>query len=64
MPISDNCIYCERDANQAPLIPVQFQDQNFYICAQHLPILIHKPEQLAAKLPGAENLKPAEGHHH
>jgi hypothetical protein len=33
-----------------------------WICPQHLPLLIHNPQQLAGKLAGAENLKPADHH--
>ncbi|MBN1668307.1 MAG: hypothetical protein JW862_14535 [Anaerolineales bacterium] len=37
--------------------------QDFYICPQHLPILIHKPAQLADKLPGAEKLADSSPDH-
>jgi hypothetical protein len=33
-------------------------------CAQHLPILIHQPQQLAHKLPGADRSGPPEEHPH
>ena len=46
------CIYCERDDAHTPLISFTFQETAYWICPQHLPILIHKPEQLADKLPG------------
>jgi hypothetical protein len=45
------CIYCEQDDNQVPLIPFTFRGMTYAICPQHLPILIHKPERLADKLP-------------
>ena len=57
------CLYCQKDSQLVPLIPVEYQGKSFYICPQHLPILIHKPAQLAGKLPGAENLA-ASGHSH
>jgi hypothetical protein len=31
-----------------------------YICPQCLPVLIHQPQQLLTKLPGAEALQPHE----
>jgi hypothetical protein len=34
-----------------PLITLKFQDKELYICPQCLPTLIHKPYQLAEKLP-------------
>jgi hypothetical protein len=50
---AQKCLYCERNTSQVPLIALRFGDQDLWICPQHLPILIHKPEQLAEKLPGA-----------
>ena len=63
-PTYEKCLYCERDADQIPLISLQFRGQALWICPQHLPILIHKPEQLADTLPGAVFLGGAEGHSH
>jgi hypothetical protein len=57
------CIQCGRTSDQAPLIPLHYRNKDYWICPQDLPILIHKPAQLANKLPGLENLAPAEGHH-
>ncbi|MBM3145597.1 MAG: hypothetical protein FJ010_11635 [Chloroflexi bacterium] len=57
------CVYCERTHDQAPLIPLNYRGQHYWICPQHLPVLIHKPQVLVGKLPGAENLK-GEGHNH
>ncbi|MGD8412602.1 MAG: hypothetical protein PVF33_00130 [Candidatus Latescibacterota bacterium] len=54
------CIACDRNENATPLIPFDFKGGKYWICPQHLPILIHKPAQLAGKLPGAEDLKPAD----
>jgi hypothetical protein len=58
--IQPACIVCERDQNLVPLIQIQYQEETHWICPQHLPILIHKPAQLAYKLPGIENLSPGE----
>jgi hypothetical protein len=46
------CLYCARDETQTPLIQVAFNGSLYWICPQHLPLLIHKPEQLVDKLPG------------
>jgi hypothetical protein len=54
------CLYCGRDDQQIPLLPIQYQGTTYWICPEHLPILIHKPAQLADKLPGAEKLSPTE----
>jgi hypothetical protein len=58
------CLYCGRDSKQVPLIALEFAEQAFWICPQHLPVLIHKPEQIADKLPGATFLDGPEIHHH
>jgi len=49
----EKCIVCERSSNDVPLIPLHYQKSTLWICPQHLPVLIHKAEQLADKLPGA-----------
>ncbi len=59
-----HCLYCLRSSDQVPLITLNYQDTQAWICPQHLPILIHKPAQLVEKLPGAANLAPPEGHDH
>jgi hypothetical protein len=56
------CIVCERSSDEVPLIPLHYQKATVWICPQHLPVLIHKPEQLADKLPGATNFGKPEGH--
>jgi hypothetical protein len=58
------CIYCERSSADVPLIPFEYRGKPYAICPQHLPILIHKPAQLAGRLPGLEKLSgPDEAHH-
>jgi hypothetical protein len=64
---SDNiprCLVCEQSSNEVPLIAFQYRGSELWICPQHLPILIHKPAQLAGRLPGAEMLGHADGHDH
>jgi len=56
------CVACERTQEEIPLITLQFQNKTFYICPQHLPVLIHNPQMLAGKLPGAEGMQAAEHH--
>jgi hypothetical protein len=52
-----SCLACQATQDQAPLIQLLFKGQTYYICAEHFPTLIHSPQKLAGKLPGAENLK-------
>jgi hypothetical protein len=56
------CIACAADSERVPLLAFTFQGGQYHICPQHLPILIHKPAQLADRLPGLEELGPSEGH--
>lgn len=54
------CLACNRDDTTTPLIRLAYRGSDFWICPQHLPVLIHDPTALTGKLPGAEHLKPAE----
>jgi hypothetical protein len=40
-----------------------YKDAEVYICPQCLPVLIHKPANLAGKLPGLENVQPPQHNH-
>ena len=62
MPTPPICIYCQQNDQQVPLLSFQYQGEQYWICPQHLPILIHEPIQLVNKLPGIELLAPPEGH--
>ena len=55
------CIACERTDESIPLLSFEIKGNGYWICPQHMPILIHKPEQLTGKLPGAEDMDPADG---
>ena len=48
------CLNCGKDDRQVPLLPVVFNGGQHYICPQCLPVLIHKPDKLADKLPGMQ----------
>jgi hypothetical protein len=54
------CLVCERTNQEIPLLTLDYQDEKYYICPQHFPVLIHQPHMLVGKLPGAENLHPDE----
>ncbi len=47
------CLVCDRTADETPLLRLDYRGSAFWICPAHLPILIHHPEQLAGRLPGA-----------
>lgn len=55
-----SCVNCGRSVDDVPLLVVAQRTGTSYICPQCLPILIHQPQQLLDKLPGAEALQPHE----
>jgi hypothetical protein len=52
------CLVCKRSNQEVPLLALNYKEQTYWICPQHLPVLIHKPDSLIGLLPGAENLTP------
>lgn len=46
------CLNCSKSDKETPLLHLTFRGESQCICAQCLPILIHKPQQLVEKLPG------------
>jgi hypothetical protein len=54
------CIVCNRTSQEIPLLSLQYREQQYHICPEHFPILIHQPGMLVGKLPGAEKLTPHE----
>jgi hypothetical protein len=54
------CLACQKTSDEMPLISVEYRGTNFWICTQHFPMMIHRPAELAGKLPGAEKIRPSE----
>lgn len=48
------CLNCGRTAEEIPLLNLDYRGESYALCPQCLPVLIHKPQNLAGKLPGAE----------
>jgi hypothetical protein len=61
-PETPHCVACDRTSLQVPLVTLEFKSQQFWICPQHLPMLIHDPKTLTGKLPGAEGMEAATHH--
>ena len=53
------CLVCKKSSSDIPVTKFYYQKSEFYICPQHIPILIHNPQELIGLLDGAENLKGA-----
>lgn len=60
----NKCIHCERTDEQAPLLTLIFKGETRLICAQCLPVLIHKIQLLADKLPGVQIAPPRTSRDH
>ncbi len=54
------CLACDQDSGQVPLICLEYRGEPLWICPRHMPLLIHQPEQLIGRLPGAESLIPGQ----
>jgi hypothetical protein len=54
------CLACQRGSQDTPLIRLEYLGTAYWICPQHLPVLIHDPARLIGTLPGAERLEAAE----
>ena len=59
----NTCLNCEKTEQKIPLLRMRYQSEDVYICPQCLPILIHKPANLAGKLPSLENIQPPQHDH-
>jgi hypothetical protein len=57
------CLNCGRTSQELPLLTLEYRDVTYHLCPQCLPVMIHKPQNLAGKLPGAENFAPGNHEH-
>lgn len=53
------CLNCNRPDEEIPLVSLRYAGQQAWVCSQCMPVLIHRPEQLAGKLAGAEKMTGA-----
>ena len=61
--MTKQCLNCEVSENEKALLVLTYKEETLYICPQCLPQLIHKPQNLADKLPGAETFGEAPHSH-
>jgi len=59
MSHSKTCIVCKKSSMETPVTKFYHKDSKFYICPQHIPVLIHNPQELIGLLDGADTLKGA-----
>ena len=53
-PAKKTCVACDRTSDETPVIRLEYRGEALWICPQHMPLLIHQPERLVGRLPGAE----------
>ncbi len=51
------CIICKRNEDAIPLVKFDYKQTSFWICPQHIPVIIHDPQQLEGLLPDADKFE-------
>lgn len=54
--IEKNCVFCGASHNDVPVTRFEYKESEFYICPQHIPVLIHDPQKLIGLIPDADKL--------
>jgi hypothetical protein len=57
MSAEKTCLVCKKSSQETPVTKFYHKDTEFYICPQHIPILIHNPQELVGLLEGADKLQ-------
>jgi len=57
MEAKKECIICKKGEAEIPVTRFEYKGQEFWICPQHIPVLIHDPHQMANLLPGADQFE-------
>jgi len=51
------CLVCKTSSDETPVTKFYYQESEFYICPQHMPVIIHNPKELVGLLPGADKFQ-------
>jgi recombinational DNA repair protein (RecF pathway) len=51
------CLVCKTSSTEIPVTKFYYQESEFFICPQHMPVIIHNPQQLIGLLEGADKFK-------
>jgi hypothetical protein len=57
------CLNCNRSEQETPLVTLQYQGSQVYICTHCFPTLIHSPSKLSGNLKDADKIQPADVDH-
>lgn len=50
-----SCLNCGNTETQVPMISIRFSGKPLWVCSKCMPVLIHEPHALAAKLAALES---------
>jgi hypothetical protein len=51
------CLVCQKSSKEIPVTKFYYQESEFYICPQHMPTIIHNPQELIGLIEGADKFK-------
>ncbi|NLP58501.1 hypothetical protein [Lutibacter sp. B1] len=51
------CLVCKKTLEEIPVTKFYYQDSYFYLCPQHIPVLIHSPQELVGLLPDVDKIR-------
>ncbi len=54
--VEKKCVFCGASKNDVPVTRFEYKESEFYICPQHIPVLIHDPQKLVGLIPDADKL--------
>jgi len=57
MSQTKECLVCKKASTEIPVTKFYYQDSEFYICPQHMPTIIHNPQELIGFIDGADEFK-------
>ncbi|UCE93554.1 MAG: hypothetical protein JSV73_12260 [Flavobacteriaceae bacterium] len=52
-----NCLVCNKGPEEIPVTQFYYKESSFFICCQHIPVLIHDPQKLVGFLPDADKIQ-------
>ena len=51
------CLVCKKTSAEIPVTKFYYKNDEFHICPQHMPVIIHNPQQLVGLLDGADTFE-------
>lgn len=57
MSAQKECLVCKKTSEEIPVTKFYYKESEFYICPQHMPTIIHKPQELVGLIDGADTFE-------